>query len=207
VTVTLRGDSTQAGLVRPNNLDADAYYSQQSAPWADPVFLKSMLPSAGIVVSDDAQPGSALGLNVSGQDATLATIAAETAVDTNIFSVENWGINNAYWISRGYAAEAQFESDLRQYVTVQRAYGKTPILEEPNPICNDAAQSAVLDDLVVIIDQVSIDMRVPLVSQYKYIKALPNWQSMLSDCVHPSDQLYKLKSQRQAYAIAMLASR
>jgi hypothetical protein len=194
------------GFVIPNGVAANLYLSQEAPATADPIFLKSIFPTSSIVVTNASQPGSALGLNVSGQDATLPAIEAKTANDTNIFSIANWGINNAYWITQGTESEAQFESDLTAYVQMQRSYGKTPILEEPNPICSDAQVSAVLDDIVVIIDRVSVSQSVPLVSQYQYIKSMPNWQAMLSDCIHPYDALYNIKSQREAYVIAGLAA-
>lgn len=38
--------------------------------------------------------------------------------------------------------------------------------------------------------------------QYAYIKALPNWQGLLTDCVHPRDELYAVKASREADILA-----
>jgi lysophospholipase L1-like esterase len=51
---------------------------------------------------------------------------------------------------------------------------------------------------------VATQMNVPLVTQFDYIQSLPNWQSMLTDGVHPGDQLYAIKAQREYDVIAPL---
>jgi lysophospholipase L1-like esterase len=61
-----------------------------------------------------------------------------------------------------------------------------------------------LDELVAILNQVAREKAVPLVKQYDAIKALPNWQALLTDCVHPGDELYAFKAAREAEALAQI---
>jgi lysophospholipase L1-like esterase len=75
------------------------------------------------------------------------------------------------------------------------------VLEEPNPVC---VGHEALDELVAILNQVAREKAVPLVKQYDAIKALPNWQALLTDCVHPGDELYAFKAAREAEALAQI---
>jgi lysophospholipase L1-like esterase len=109
--------------------------------------------------------------------------------------IENFGINDAYLPVEDYRA------NLREFVDTVRASGKLPVLEEPNPVCSGHEN---LDRLVAILNEVAREKAVPLVQQYAAIKALPDWQAMLPDCVHPGDALYAVKAAREAAVLAQV---
>jgi hypothetical protein len=44
----------------------------------------------------------------------------------------------------------------------------------------------------------------PATKQYAAILALPKWQPMLTDCVHPDDALFAIKDKNEATAIGPL---
>jgi hypothetical protein len=205
-TTTKYGDSTQYGLVRPNNSDVGAYRSPNSPPLIVPVFLKSIFPQAQIIVTDQSVPGTTLHQLITGTDGKHLPIYNETAIDSNEVAEMNFGINDAWYIVYGGQTLEQYQADLQTFINTKRGYGKAVVLEEPNPVCSDAAVSATLDKIVQIIDDTAIANNVPLVGQYQYIKSLPNWQSMLPDCIHPNDSLYSIKSQRSAYILSTVFS-
>lgn len=86
------------------------------------------------------------------------------------------------------------------WIAVVRQTGRTPILEEPNPVCNPIYTN--LPAFVNIMRQIAQQQGVTLIQQYDYIASLPNWQSMLVDCIHPNDALYKIKGDREAAVLA-----
>lgn len=51
---------------------------------------------------------------------------------------------------------------------------------------------------VTVLRNVAQANQVTLIAQYDYIASLPNWQAMLTDCLHPNDALYAIKAQREA---------
>jgi acyl-CoA thioesterase-1 len=113
-----------------------------------------------------------------GTDNYATPLRDRLAVSRARIVIENFGINDAYLPAEEYRA------NLRQFVDTVRASGKLPVLEEPNPVCVGHES---LDGLVGILNEVAREKAVPLVKQYDAIKALPNWQAMLTDCVHPGD--------------------
>nr|DAG76217.1 MAG TPA: SGNH hydrolase [Caudoviricetes sp.] len=116
------------------------------------------------------------------------------------FVIENFGIDDAETETLD-----QYMSGIDYFVTQARLNGKTPILEEPNPVC-DAKRKNIpqLDAQVAALDAYAARYNVTLVSQYDYIKSLPNWQSMLVDCIHPDESLYKIKGDRVASVVLPL---
>jgi lysophospholipase L1-like esterase len=99
----------------------------------------------------------------------------------------------------------QYRALLIEFVSTARQYGKTPVLEEPNPSCDPARAN--LGDFVSVMDQVASDMGVPLVSQWAYIQTLPNWQSYFADCIHPNPAMYQIKAQREAVVLSPLVAK
>lgn len=114
----------------------------------------------------------------------------------------NYGLNDAYY-AQVHSAQAPVETPddyaeiLTQLVAIARQAGKIVILEEPNPTCN-RVREGVLPAYVEKLRDVAARNHVALVSQYDYILALPDWRSLLSDCLHPTEALYRIKGQRVA---------
>lgn len=111
----------------------------------------------------------------------------------------NYGINDS---RPGNVSEAEYKLALEKWVDDVRAAGKTAVLEEPNPTCD--AKHLNLPSYVAIMRDVALSKQVVLIEQYDRIKSLPDWQSMLTDCVHPKDGLYAIKAQREADVLVPL---
>jgi acyl-CoA thioesterase-1 len=112
--------------------------------------------------------------------------------------IGNWALNDAI-NNQEYSV---FTTYLVEFVNEVRAAGKIPVLEEPNPTTDPARSN--LAAYVYGINYVATQMNVPLVKQFDYIRSLPDWQSMLTDGIHPSDQMYAIKAQREYDVIAPL---
>ena len=75
-----------------------------------------------------------------------------------------------------------------------RANGKAVVLQEPHPLCGRAEKWDVAP-YAARLDAVARTEKVPLVSQYQRIQQIPDWRAMMSpDCIHPSEQLYRVKA-------------
>jgi len=68
------------------------------------------------------------------------------------------------------------------------------VLQEPHPLCGRAEKWDVAP-YAARLDAVARAEKVPLVSQYQRIQQMPDWRAMMSpDCIHPSEQLYRIKA-------------
>jgi lysophospholipase L1-like esterase len=191
VAIDAEGDSTMFGLETVNG-----QFVQAASP--PPVLVQARLRAlfgAGVTVNAYGSPGANLRFELQGTDNYATPLRDRLAVSRARIVIENFGINDAYLPAEEYRA------NLQQFVDTVRASGKLPVLEEPNPVCVGHES---LDGLVGILNEVAREKAVPLVKQYDAVKALPNWQAMLPDCVHPGDALYAFKAAREAEVLAQL---
>jgi len=188
IVIDAEGDSTMYGLETVNG-----QFVQSASP--PPVLVQARLRElfgAGVSVNAYGSPGANLRFELQGTDNYATPLRDRLAVSHAQIVIENFGINDAFLPS------AQYRSNLIQFVDTVRASGKLPVLEEPNPVCDG---HATLDELVGILNEVAREKAVPLVKQYDAIKALPAWQGLLTDCVHPGDALYAFKAAREAQVL------
>jgi lysophospholipase L1-like esterase len=191
VAIDAEGDSTMFGLETLNG-----QFVQAASP--PPVLVQARLRElfgAGVTVNAYGSPGANLRFELQGTDNYATPLSARLALSRARIVIENFGINDAYLPAEEY------RGNLRQFVDAVRASGKLPVLEEPNPVCVGHES---LDGLVGILNEVAREKLVPLVKQYDAIKALPGWQAMLTDCVHPGDALYAFKAAREAEVLAQV---
>jgi lysophospholipase L1-like esterase len=191
VAIDAEGDSTMFGLETVNG-----QFVQAASP--PPVLVQTRLRElfgAGVTVNGYGSPGANLRFELQGTDNYATPLRERLAVSRARIVIENFGINDAY------LPPDEYRSNLREFVDTVRASGKLPVLEEPNPVCVGHES---LDALVGILNEVAHEKGVPLVKQYDAIKALPDWQAMLPDCVHPGDALYAFKAAREAGVLAQV---
>jgi acyl-CoA thioesterase-1 len=191
VAIDAEGDSTMFGLETVNG-----QFVQAASP--PPVQVQTRLRElfgAGVTVNGYGSPGANLRFELQGTDNYATPLRARLAVSRARIVIENFGINDAY------LPIEEYRNNLRQFVDTVRASGKLPVLEEPNPVCVGHES---LDALVGILNEVAREKGVPLVKQYDAVKALPDWQAMLPDCVHPGDALYAVKAAREAEVLAQV---
>lgn len=190
VVVSAEGDSTMFGLQVVNGA---AVQSSNNAP----VELQKLL---GSPVINNGVSATTVCERLSGTVPYKTSLATEIASQDAQIYIGNWAINDSSGASDIGEPLATYQSCLVEFVTQVRAAGKVVVLEEPNPVVNP--RFANLPQYVAAIDYVATQMNVPLVRQYDYIQTLPNWQSMLTDGVHPDDPLYLVKAQQEALVLA-----
>ncbi|MBU9316521.1 SGNH/GDSL hydrolase family protein [Burkholderia multivorans] len=184
VLIDAQGDSTTLGAERVGT----AY---RQAPDNEPATVQAILQSKlgpTVTVENHGVSGSLISQRLNG----TAPYTAPYVPGPAQIVVANWALNEAF--NPNIETPDQFRQYLVQFVNDVRAAGKIVVLEEPNP----STQTMSLGPYVAAIDSVAIQLNVPVIKQYDYILSLPNWQSMLSDGTHPTNELYKIKAQRQA---------
>jgi lysophospholipase L1-like esterase len=191
IVIDAEGDSTMYGLETVNGQfvqsahPVPALVQEQLRVWFGP----------NVTVNPNGSSGANLNFELQGTNNYGTPLSSRLAASRARIVIENFGINDAYLPLETYRA------NLIQFVDTVRASGKLPVLEEPNPVC---VGHETLDQMVGILNQVASEKTVPLVKQYDAIKALPGWQTMLTDCVHPNDALYAFKAGREAEALAQV---
>jgi acyl-CoA thioesterase-1 len=142
-----------------------------------------------ITVENNGVPGSWLWASITGVGLTYTVpFATRLASDPSQLVIGNSAINDVT-----FETIEQYRAELIQWVGIVRAAGKTPVLEEPMPVCNPSF--AALSQYVTEEDLVASQLNVPIVKQYTLIpQQVPTWQAnMLPDCIHPNAALVAMK--------------
>lgn len=192
VMIDAEGDSTIYGYEVVNGA---VVRTPNPPPVIEQADLQATL-GAGITIQNNGVVGAKAIDSLSGGNAYYALpLSQRLAVNPAQIVMSNYAINDHT------RTPDQYAQDITDWITTVRAAGKTPVLEEPNPICVSVAPQ--LDTLVDVLRIVAKQQNVVLIAQYDYIKTL-DWQPMLADCVHPNDALYKIKADRAAAVLAPL---
>ncbi|MBR7961209.1 SGNH/GDSL hydrolase family protein [Burkholderia vietnamiensis] len=194
VSIDATGDSTMHGY-QPG---------VGTTPNSAPVELQRALQAAfdsTVTVQNNGSVGARLTDLLLGNQPFYST-AFTTSLSTNSAQIvlENYGINDS-----NSRTPDEYAADLNTWIADVRAVGKIPVLEEPNPVCR--ADMTHLDAFVDVLRNVAKQQGVTLIEQYDYIRGLPNWQSMLADCIHPNDALYAIKAQREAAVLIPIVAK
>lgn len=193
VTIDAEGDSLIWGYA---GTASDGSYIQ--SPNAPPVILQASLQSSmgtQVTVQNNAIHGARLSQSIAGSAPYSVPFATRISKSAAQIVIADFGANES-----NDASVSQYESDLHWWISTIRQVGKIPVLEEPNPMCPASAPNlgAFRDAMVRVANQENVI----LIQQWDYILSMPNWQKMLRDCVHPTDELYKIKAQREATTLA-----
>ncbi|KUO97660.1 MULTISPECIES: SGNH/GDSL hydrolase family protein [Stenotrophomonas] len=116
----------------------------------------------------------------------------------------NFGLGDAYLFSRPEsgkisASPQEYKRVMGELVRIAREHGKTVVIYEPNPSCHPARETG-MPYYVMHLDQLGHEMNIPMASQFWALLATPNWRELLSDCTHPTPELYQLKGEN-AYKV------
>jgi acyl-CoA thioesterase I len=114
----------------------------------------------------------------------------------------NYGINE---VMHNQTPEQFYEAETA-LVKTALALGRQPVLQTSNPM-PDGRLNARLGAMVAMTRRVAAEQHVPLVDQYAYIGALPDWQTMMSDGAHPKPELYRLKAAQDFRVVDPLVRR
>jgi hypothetical protein len=192
IAIDAEGDSTMVGAQVINGVQGKTANNPpallQKALGTDAKVINSAVGGARIPQALDGTPPR-----------YVVPLASRLASLSPNIVLSNFGINDAE-----FGDENLYRADLMTWISTVRNMGGTPILEEPNPVCDTTHPK--MDTFVGILRSVAAEQNVTLIAQYDYIKSLPNWQAMLSDCVHPLDSLYEIKAQREYNIIAPIVA-
>jgi acyl-CoA thioesterase I len=166
----------------------------QQTPITPEMTLQADL-GAGVTVINHGVGGSTSDNAVNGTGSYTAPLATRLQTINAQIVIANWAINDSRLITT-----SDDYGSLMAFVNTVRAAGRTPVLEEPNPVCWGLSD---LDPYVAIMRTVAQQQNVLLIAQYDYISSL-DWKPMLPDCIHPNAALYKIKGDREAAAISEL---
>lgn len=195
ITIDAEGDSTMKGAMLVNGTYV---FAQLPAPAVAQAQLIETLGTENLQIENNGVVGETVGDDVSGW-AGFAPLATRLAVDTSAIVLENYGLNDSIAVS-----VQTFHDNLVAWVQVVRQAGKIPVLEEPNP--SSLSYYTQVAAFAAMVDQVGYEQHVLVIQQYNYVLSLPNWQSMLTDGLHPNQALYVLKGQREATYLQQLVS-
>lgn len=173
-------------------------FNPQSEPAETQAILQAQFGST-VTIDNRAEGGTASTLlnMMAGVDGGGPPFAPRIKSSQAQIVLDSHAVNDDLSQSLGPYSDA-----LAAWVQAVRAAGKIPVLEEPNPVCDD--DHPYLQNYVSVMDNIAVAYNVPLVKQYDYILSLPNWQSHLGACFYPDDWLYAIKAQREAAVLAPL---
>jgi acyl-CoA thioesterase-1 len=208
VHIDAEGDSTMQGIenLSPTHANANYITTPNSAPVDLQADLRTQFGNA-VTVENHGVAGTTACERVNGTPG-YAALSSSLTNDPAQIVIGNWAINDAN--ATGNESVTQYQQCLEQFVDTVRAAGKTPVLEEPNPVVGSTTYPTdptifdALPNYVAVMDSVAQEKGVLLIQQYAYIQSLPNWQSMLTDGVHPDDALYAIKARQESQFLAPL---
>ncbi|HZZ11640.1 MAG TPA: SGNH/GDSL hydrolase family protein [Paraburkholderia sp.] len=108
----------------------------------------------------------------------------------------NYGINE---VMQNQTPQQFYEAET-SLVKTARAQGKQPVLQTSNPM-PDNRLNARLAAMVAMTRRVAAEQHVPIVDQFAYVSALPDWKTLMSDGAHPKPELYRLKAGQDFHVI------
>jgi hypothetical protein len=158
--------------------------------------LQTQFNDTGITVNNHATGGTSSSLEneMLGMDGNGAPFAQRIGLSPASIVIDNHAVNDAL----GGETLAEYQGYLVQWIESVRAVGKTPVLEEPNPVCD--GQHPQLAAYVQAMDDAAAEYGVPLISQYNMILSTPDWQSHMIGCFYPDAYIDSLKA-AQEYAV------
>lgn len=149
-----------------------------------------------VTVENHAVGGTTILDSINGTNGFAQPLGVRLSASTAQIVIGNFEINDQYRMT-----SAQFGQGWQTWINTVKSLGKVPIMIEPNPICRSDAPN--VGPYLDAERAVATANNVLLVAQHDYIYNLPNWQTMLGDCVHPNDALYKIMGDRDATAMAL----
>lgn len=202
VNILFEGDSTMYGsdVMSCQNPNCQNYNNEPDVT-ASLLNDKNGLGAGAVAILNAAVPSTFLAQMLPGNNAQYpySFIAVLENVPSQIV-VSNHAINDSTT-----ETPEQYASYLNQYIDDVMAAGKIPVLDEPNPVCDNKRPN--LDQYVSILRTVAAQRNVLLIPQYDSFKAIPNWETLLPDCVHPSTNGYAVKARNTAQALIPLVQK
>jgi hypothetical protein len=169
-------------------------------PAALQALLRQQFNNTGITVSSHATGGTSSSLynELRGMDGNGDPFANRIKLSAAHIVIESHTLNDAL----GGETLADYRQYLADWVVAVRAAGKLPVLEESGPVCD--SEHPQLATYVQAMDDAAVAYDVPIIKQYAYISALPDWQSHMASCLVPDAYLDSIKAQREADVVGQI---
>ncbi|UEP42770.1 SGNH/GDSL hydrolase family protein [Burkholderia sp. B21-005] len=194
VLVEAYGDSTTVGVEIP---PSGGFITKNSVP----ALLQSALQAkfgTTVTMSNQGVSSTEASQLLNGTDGVHPSWNTQMAASKAQIVTINMTLNSPYFAATqtpGVTVESPstYADVMTQLVSIAKQAGKQVILLEPNPTCEPIRQP-VLGQYVTALRQVAQQQGVPIVGEYDVMMAMPNWQGLLSDCLHPTDDGYQIKA-------------
>lgn len=195
VLIYAEGDSTMVGYIVPTgplppNTPSRTKYIPTDVMQAE---LQAAFGST-VSVENHAVGGTTVGSSLNGTGRYPAPLATRLATSNAQIVLANFGINDQLLTTAD-----QYKQDWQKWIDTVKSFGKIPVMVERNPICAKGAPDP--SPFIQAERDVAKANGVALIAQYDAILAMPGWQQMLGDCLHPTDALYQMISQKDANAM------
>ncbi|MFM0060042.1 SGNH/GDSL hydrolase family protein [Paraburkholderia phytofirmans] len=192
IIIDAEGDSTFYGTQVINGV-------LSRTPNNTPALLQKMFGQS-VTVENNAAGGATLLDALNGAPPRYSLpLASRLASASPKLVLSNFVINDSTAESEG-----DFRNGLVAWISTVKGMGAVPVLEEPNPVCDGMHPN--LGAYVDVLRNVAKAQNVILIQQYDAIKSMVGWESMLTDCVHPTDQLYEVKARREYDVLAPIVA-
>jgi hypothetical protein len=198
VNIDIYGDDQMAGFAM-NQYGFPSVVSPNE-PAALQALLRQQFNNTGITVSSHATGGTSSSLynELRGMDGNGDPFANRIKLSAAHIVIESHTLNDAL----GGETLADYRQYLADWVVAVRAAGKLPVLEESGPVCD--SEHPQLATYVQAMDDAAVAYDVPIIKQYAYISALPDWQSHMASCLVPDAYLDSIKAQREADVVGQI---
>lgn len=206
VLVEAYGDSTMVGYSYPTP-GQPAVQLPDNQPAVMQTILQGQYGST-VTVTNNGVSGSRAPQLVDGSDGYHLPWIQTVANSKAQIVIVNYGINDSF--NQPIDSLETYKTALRSIVDIATAGGKVVVFEQPNPVClpgSNYAEYAPLASYAQAMADVAAEKNVPIADNYGYVKSLPDWQGMLSDCAHPKGQLYEMEAARLAAVVGPLVAK
>lgn len=169
-----------------------------------PALLQQSLRKAisnPVIVENKAVGGTQASQLFMGLDGKNKPWRDEMASSDADIVVINFALNDSFYFEKpkdGLASETPeaFRSVINEMVFVGKSFGKTVVITQPNPTC-EPIRSKSLARYVETLNSVAQEQKVTIVRHFDEISKQPDWRDKLSDCLHPTDEMYEDKANRE----------
>jgi lysophospholipase L1-like esterase len=202
VAIEAYGDSTTSGWQVIGGHGANTLNSS-------PVEVERILRNTyhlPVTVSNEGVGATELSQLIDGTDHRHPPWREQMARSRAAIVTLNFSLNDAWYdtvATQGIEPETPeiYATYLRTAIAQARQAGKIVVLNEPNPTC-EPVRARTLQQYVDALRLVAASEQVPLVANYDGLRQRKDWQQLLTDCLHPSDTLYRIKAQHEAAVLA-----
>jgi hypothetical protein len=201
VEIDVYGDDAMEGIsIMPYGM---ASIVSPNEPQALQAILQQQFSDTGITVHSLASGGTSSSLQnmIAGMDGGGDLFAQRVTEHPGVIIIDNHAVNDAL----GGENLRDYTTDLVAYINAVRDAGKTPVLEEPGPVCDENHPQ--LASYVATMDSVAASYNVPLIQQYAQIQSIDGWCSHMTSGFYPDAYLDDIKAQNEQAVIGPLVEK